>query len=49
MKQINVYFDDLEYEALIKNKKDMSWRVFILALNKEKKELVKTSPKRTSN
>ena len=32
MKQINVYFEDEEYEKLIKAKQKLSWRDFILTL-----------------
>ena len=32
MKQINVYFDDSEYEKLLKEKKDLTWHDFILKL-----------------
>jgi len=39
MKQINVYFDDEEYEKLIQKKKKLSWHDFILLLlNLEEKE-----------
>ena len=35
MKQINVYFEDKDYDSLIQVKKDMSWNKFILwMLNK---------------
>lgn len=30
MKTINVSFEDVEYEALLKEKKELSWRNFIL-------------------
>jgi len=32
MKQINVYFEDKEYEKLIRKKKDLSWHDFVLKL-----------------
>jgi len=32
MKQINVYFEDEEYERLLEAKKKLSWREFILTL-----------------
>jgi len=32
MKQINVYFEDEEYNKLIKSKQKLSWREFILTL-----------------
>ncbi len=32
MKQINVYFDDQEYEKLVKKKGKLTWRDFILIL-----------------
>lgn len=32
MKQINVYFDDKEYENLKEKKGDLSWHDFILML-----------------
>ena len=32
MKQINVYFDDKEYNKLIDKKKKLSWHDFILKL-----------------
>lgn len=39
MKTINETFEDVEYEALIARKGDMSWRQFILHLaNIKKKE-----------
>jgi predicted CopG family antitoxin len=34
MKQINVYFEDEEYEKLIKKKNGLTWRDFILELLK---------------
>lgn len=37
MKTINETFEDEEYEALIKEKGDMSWRNFILYMAKIKK------------
>ena len=37
MKTINETFEDVEYEALILRKGDMSWRQFILHLAKIKK------------
>jgi len=38
MKSINVHFDDKEYEALIKEKGELSWRKFILTLVKRVEE-----------
>ena len=39
MKQINVYFEDGEYEELHKLKDGMTWREFVLTLiKKEEKE-----------
>ena len=38
MKQINVYFDDKDYNALIKMKKDLSWNKFIIWMLKQSKE-----------
>ena len=32
MKQINVYFEDEEYNALIEKKEDLSWKQFILKM-----------------
>lgn len=32
MKQINVYFEDKEYEKLVENKKELSWHDFIMKL-----------------
>lgn len=32
VKQINVYFDEEEYEKLKEKKKDLSWHNFILKL-----------------
>lgn len=32
MKQINVYFDDKEYEKLLKEKEKLTWHDFILKL-----------------
>ncbi len=32
MRQINVYFEDKEYEELLKVKKIMSWHDFIMKL-----------------
>ena len=32
MKQINVYFEDSEYDELIKKKSDLSWHDFILKM-----------------
>jgi len=32
MKQINVYFDDDEYEELVKAKGDLTWHNFIIQL-----------------
>jgi len=41
MKQINVYFDDKEYNDLIKVKGDMSWHDFILFMLNKLKEVKK--------
>lgn len=30
MRSITVYFEDKDYDILLKNKKDKSWREFIL-------------------
>lgn len=38
MKQINVYFDDKEYEELIKTKNNLSWHDFIIFLSKNQKK-----------
>lgn len=34
MKTINVTFEDVEYEELLKKKGELSWHNFILQLNK---------------
>lgn len=39
MKQINVYFDDKEYEKLVKKKDGLTWHDFILKLIKIEKEV----------
>lgn len=36
MKQINVYFEDREYEELLKVKIDLSWHDFIMKLKEYK-------------
>lgn len=41
VKQINVYFDDKEYEKLKKIKDNLSWHDFIVKLLEEKENEVK--------
>ena len=36
MKTLNIPLEDKEYEALKENKKDLSWRDYILTLVKKK-------------
>lgn len=38
MKTINVTFEDLEYEKLLKEKGEMNWRDFVLTLTNKKAE-----------
>ena len=33
MKQINIYFEDAEFNKLMKKKEKLSWHDFILTLN----------------
>jgi len=35
MRQINVYFEDTEYELLVEKKNGMTWHEFIMTIVKE--------------
>jgi len=41
MRQINVYFNDEEYDELLEKKDKMTWRKFILTLLEDEKKVVK--------
>lgn len=40
MKNVNIYFEDKEHEALSKAKGDLSWREFVLTLVSPKQGVV---------